>query len=201
MAHQTGPLLLKGRLGTLSFYFNRQYGYLVRQSGGPSKGQVATSSKFERTRENASEFGLASVAGKLIRRAVKSSVGLTGDSKVAQRLTGLLVKIGKTDFSAVRGNRNPALVFDEPASRTLLRSFAFYDDIPLSKVYTGRIDCDTIAGSIVFVHGTSGMPAQAKEFFRAPKAASHIRIKTAIIVLDFEGDSYVLVQTPACFIR
>ena len=62
MAQQAGPLRLRGQLGGLSFYHHRQYGYLVRQKGGPDKELVATSPQFARTRENAAEFSIAAAA-------------------------------------------------------------------------------------------------------------------------------------------
>src|SRR5687767_1485078 len=99
MAHQAGPLRLKGQLGGLSFYHNRQYGYLVRQKGGPDREEVAKSPRFARTRENATEFALASAAGKLIRQVVRAATGLKGDTNVSQRLVGTLVRIGKNDLS------------------------------------------------------------------------------------------------------
>lgn len=190
MAHQAGPLRFKGKLGGLSFYHNKQYGYLVRQKGGPDKELIASSPTFARTRENAAEFALAAALGKLLRKAVLASTGLKGDSNVTQRLTGLLVSIGKSDYSSKRGARNPAMVFDEPSSRLLLRSFAFYAIRPITAVYTGRINCDTSTGSIVFTDFVS------REFFHAPKAATHVRIKAGIVVLDFEYKTYSICQAP-----
>ena len=105
MAPQAGPLRFNGQLGGLSFYHNRQYGYLVRQKGGPDKEEVAKSPRFARTRENAAEFALASAAGKLIRQAIRAATRLKGDLNVSQRLVGTLVRIGKNDLSAVRGAR------------------------------------------------------------------------------------------------
>lgn len=178
MAYQAGTLRLKGKLGDLSFYYNKQCGYLVRQKGGPGKEQIANGGNFVRIRENNTEFSLAVGIGKLIRRGVKASVGLSGDSNVSQRLTGLLVRIGKTDLSAIRGMRNPKAVFNEPASKGLLKSFAFYATQPLTSVYTSQIHCDTATGSIVFTGPVSS------EFFRVPKGATHVQIKSAVVELD-----------------
>jgi hypothetical protein len=184
MAQQAGPLRLRGQLGGLSFYHHRQYGYLVRQKGGPDKELVATSPQFARTRENASEFSIAAAAGRLIRQAVRSSTGLRGDSNVSQRLTGTLVRMGKSDLTSIRGRRNPATVFNDPDSRKLLRSFAFYSGRPISSVYTGQITCDTTTGSIVLADAVS------PDFFHAPKGATHVRIKAAMASLDFDKHLY-----------
>lgn len=199
MAHQAGPLRFKGKLGGLSFYHNKQYGYLVRQKGGPSREQVITSEKFARTRENAAEFSFAASTGKLIRQSVRASTGLVGDANVSQRLTGILIRMGKSDLSATRGMRNPTRVFDEPASRALLQSFAFYGTRPLSGIYSGRITCDTVAGLIALVHDTSGTLAPANGTLapaRVPKAATHVQIKATIAVLDFDKHSYSICQAP-----
>lgn len=184
MAQQAGPLRLRGQLGGLTFYHHRQYGYLVRQKGGPNKELVATSPKFARTRENASEFSIAAATGRLIRQAVRSSTGLSGDPNVSQRLTGTLVRMGKSDLTSIRGQRNPATVFNDPVSRALLRSFAFYTDRPITSVYTGQIICDTTTGSIVLANAVS------HDFFHAPKGATHVRIKAAMASLDFDKKLY-----------
>ncbi len=200
MAHQAGPLRFKGKLGDLSFYHNKQYGYLVRQKGGPDREQVLRNEQFARTRENAAEFALAAVAGKLIRRAVRASTAFTGDSIVSQRLTGILIRMGKHDLSAIRGMRNPATVFDESSSRELLRSFAFYAARPISAVYTGRISCDMMTGVICFASDTSMMLAPARDFFNAPKGATHVQIKAAIVSLDFETNRYIVYPAPESII-
>ena len=184
MAQQAGPLRLRGQLGGLSFYHHRQYGYLVRQKGGPDKELVATSPQCARTRENAAEFSIAAAAGRLIRQAVRSSTGLSGDSNVSQRLTGTLIHMGKSDLTSIRGRRNPATVFNDPDSRKLLRSFAFYAGRPITSVYTGQITCDTTTGSILLADAVS------HDFFHAPKGATHVRIKAAMISLDFDKQLY-----------
>jgi len=196
MAYQAGPLRLRGKLGDLSFYYNKQHGYLVRQKGGPAKEQLVNSPSFERARENTAEFALAAVVGKLIRHAVRAAVGLKGDPGISQRLTGLLVRIGKTDLSATRGRRNPAAVFDEPHSRELLQAFAFYGTRPVSAVYAGRIDCDTLVGAIILTTSTSDAQAPASDFFHAPKGATHVRIKASIVDLDFERKQYTCYPAP-----
>ena len=190
MAHQAGTLRFKGKLGGLSFYHNRQYGYLVRQKGGPNREEIARSPRFVRTRENAAEFALAAVTGKLIRQAVWSSTGLKGDSNVTQRLTGLLVRMGKTDQLSIRGERSPLVIFDEASSRALLHSFSFYTGRPLTTVYSGDINYDAGTDSIVF----SG--PVLSESFDAPKGATHVQIKAAILILDFDNKSYTAFKAP-----
>ena len=196
MAYQAGTLRLKGKLGDLSFYYNRQCGYLVRQKGGPDKKQIASSPNFVRTRENNAEFSLAAATGKLIRQAVRAATGLKGDSYVSQRLNGLLVSIGKTDLSSARGSRSPVIVFNEPDSRALLKSFAFYTTRPITVAYSGHINCDLAAGSIVLTSDTNETFAPASEFFHAPKAATHVQIKAAVAVLDFDNNSYKVYPAP-----
>ena len=192
MAYQAGPLRFKGKLGGLSFYHNKQYGYLVRQKGGPSKDQVVNSDHFVRTRENASEFSLAATAGKLIRQAVMASTGFSGDAGVSQRLTGVLVRLGKTDHYGVRGMRSPARVFEEPESGVILRSFAFYGSQAIASVYKGQIQCDFNTGKITLSSSPGMMSAQADCLFRKPKGSTHVRIKAAIAVLDFDRKRYIV---------
>ena len=183
MAQQAGPLRLKGRLGDLSFYHNKQYGYLIRQKGGPSKELVKTSLKFERTRENNSEFARAVSAGKLIRRAIRGTMGLEGDSNVSQRFTSLLIQLGKKDLLSPRGMRSPVSVINEPESRELMKSFSFFEGRPVTKTFRGQIHCD-LAGSILFTGDIT------PESFNKPGGATHVRIKGAIIDFDFAQNTY-----------
>jgi hypothetical protein len=52
MAFQAGEIKITGTIDDLSFYHHKEYGYLVRMKGGPSRKQFKTSPKFARSRES-----------------------------------------------------------------------------------------------------------------------------------------------------
>lgn len=62
-----------GRIGDLSFYFDKQHGYLVKTAGGPSKAQIKKRESMRVVRENNSEFGRAPSYGGLLRRGIQDA--------------------------------------------------------------------------------------------------------------------------------
>ena len=104
MARQKGPVLLEGTVGGIIFDKSK-YGYLVRSRGGISRQRIATEARFARTRENASEFGYASRAGKLLRLGVKAGCPGAEDGNTNARLAGRLMKIVQADAVNGRGQR------------------------------------------------------------------------------------------------
>lgn len=60
MARQVGLLKLAGTLEDISFY-KAVYGYLARAKGGVDRKTILTDPRFQRTRENAFEFGRGGV--------------------------------------------------------------------------------------------------------------------------------------------
>lgn len=59
---------MAGELGDISFYKSKD-GYMARGKSSVSGDRIRNDAAFERTRENAREFGRASRAGKLLRTA------------------------------------------------------------------------------------------------------------------------------------
>ncbi|MFC3197859.1 hypothetical protein ACFOET_09565 [Parapedobacter deserti] len=108
MAIQKGSIILEGQIGNLSFY--RSNGKpQVRQHSGVSKDRITKDPRFARTRENNLEFGRASNAAKLIRVAVRRSLGdryeLFKDPGMVNRLSTRMGAIIRADVEHERGNR------------------------------------------------------------------------------------------------
>jgi len=179
MARQSGVLKLKGKIDDLSFYHNKQFGYIVRRKGGATRERIATDPQFARTRENSTEFAAATKAAKLIRHTVRAGLHLTGDNFVTQRLNRQVMKIVHMDVESERGQRRFAsgLVHDE--ARRALNGFPFYEACPLAYmlpiriVYTSENGAFTLTGL-----NASDLPA--------PKGATQIRIQGMTGVFDFE---------------
>lgn len=123
MAIQKGSIILEGQIGNLSFYQSNGKPQ-VRQHSGVSKKRIANDPRYARTRENNAEFGRASSAGKLIRTAVRQSLGarypIFEDPTLVNRLTPRLSAIIKADAQHGRGDRRVL-----PTNLSLLYGFSF----------------------------------------------------------------------------
>lgn len=64
MAKQLGVNPISGTIDGYTYYFNKEYGFLLRHKGGPSKKQVKKSRQYDIPRRNMEEFGRASRYGK-----------------------------------------------------------------------------------------------------------------------------------------
>ena len=108
MAFQRSSVKLEGKIGDLSFY-KVDDNFLVKQKGGNSKKRIANDPIFERTRENAMEFGNASSFTKQLKLSLKLSLGcsfeLFSDPSLTNRLNKRINSILKADSVNTRGNR------------------------------------------------------------------------------------------------
>lgn len=108
MAFQRSSVKLEGKVGDLSFY-KVDDEYHVKQHVGHSKERIAEDPSFERTRENNTEFGLASSLAKLLKvslkQALERSYELFNDASLANRLTKRMSQVLKADAVNARGKR------------------------------------------------------------------------------------------------
>jgi hypothetical protein len=108
MAFQRSSVKLEGKIGDLSFY-KVDDNYLAKQKSGHSKERIANDPSFERTRENALEFGNASSFAKQLKlslkQALESSFELFSDPSLTNRLNKRMNSTLKADFVSARGNR------------------------------------------------------------------------------------------------
>jgi len=177
MARQSGVLKLNGRLGDLSFYDSVR-GPIVRHKGGPSAHQIKTSPRFQRTRENNSEFGRASKACKLIRQVFKLQFDRVADHLMTGRLNKFLRKAILADEINARGSRN---IMD--GNIGLLTNFEFNSQASLRNSFpvnfTSRLD--RITGKMT-IHIPSFNPATS---LSAPSGATHFRLSSTVGEFDF----------------
>ena len=132
MAKQVGPLFITGTIGNISFYKSGG-AYLVRKKGGPTRQQVKNGKNFVRTRENCSEFGHCSKAGKILRQAVNRWSAIN-DAHLYRRLTQLLTKVKNEDKTSVRGARSVNKALKNESGKALMRNFDFNENAQLQRV-------------------------------------------------------------------
>lgn len=183
MAKQESLILLRGRIGNLSFYKTPHDGYLVRKKSTLNAERIKSDPAFKTTRENASEFGRAARAGKLLRRAFEPKLYNLADTRVTRRLAGAMVNVIKKDTTHLRGQRT---VIDGDA--TLLKGFQFNRKTSLEKTFRPQFTAsiDRLTGKMVV-----DVPAFSPDhMISAPDGATHFRLRAAGAALDFEGNSY-----------
>lgn len=92
---------IRGTVGGLTFDKNGN----VRQKQGSNKARFDSATSMARTRENASEFGAAGSAGKVLRQAVRGAIQGAADRLMVPRLTKLMRSIIGQDTTNARGLR------------------------------------------------------------------------------------------------
>ncbi|MGI4822598.1 MAG: hypothetical protein ACRYFV_15420 [Janthinobacterium lividum] len=102
MAQQTGILGIKGTVGGLVFAKDGS----IRQKPASNKSTFNSSSSMVRVRENASEFGAAATAGKLVRDALRTQIQSASDRLMVSRLAKVMKSIINLDFTSDRGMRS-----------------------------------------------------------------------------------------------
>src|SRR4051812_12873002 len=104
MAQQHGPIQIKGTIGNITFFRNKDGSYGAKAKGFVSKQRIETEDAFRRTRENGQEFGNAGKSGKTFRSAFQSLMG-SADFRMTSRLHKLMMRCLKADTVNDRGLR------------------------------------------------------------------------------------------------
>ncbi|OAD91507.1 hypothetical protein A7A78_03165 [Aequorivita soesokkakensis] len=178
MARQVGLLKLVGTLGDISFY-KSFYGFLARAKTGVDRQTILRDPRFRRTRENASEFGRAAKAGKLLRDAIRPVLKNAKDSMTVQRLTQKMVKVLQADPANKRGKRTVT-----QGELGLLKGFDFNINARLDN--TLQISFQTV------INPVSGIILLTLNSFRpitdikVPTGTTHFKILFGAAALNFE---------------
>lgn len=182
MAKQKSIIKLQGSIGELTFVKGKG-GYYARERSGIDGKRIASDPAFARTRENNAEFGRAGRAGKTLRTALRLQLSHLPKDNVVARVTQSLMRVLKTDPVNVRGARSVA-----QGDIFLLQGFEFNRNAPLSATFFAPYDVliDRTNG-LLDVSVTAFTP---KELLVAPQGATHYKLLSAAVALDFPNDQY-----------
>ena len=175
MARQTGLLGLKGTIGGMTFDKNG----IVRKATPSNKSHFDTSDSMARTRENATEFGQAATAGKLLRQALRRQIQRTGDKVMISRLTRTMRAIESLDSLNPRGKRRVT-----KAHADQLVGFNFNTTAPFSTVFFASFAVAVSAAGVLTVTFPGILP---RTDMLAPIGATHFALEIGVVVLDFEA--------------
>lgn len=183
MARQAGFLNLVGPLGEYSYY-KTDKGYFVRKKGGIKKERMMTDPALQRVRDNASEFGRASQAGRLLRTALQPVLQRIPDRHMTGRLTREMVKVIRTGVV-----NNPGLRRVEEGNLQLLQGFEFNEAAPFAKAlrcpYHAHISRET-GGA-----GVSVRQLVPWRDVRRHQGATHLKLLVAAVQLDFKKGEHL----------
>ena len=160
MASQNGILGLQGTVGGLVFARNGT----VRQKQASNKAAFNSSVSLARTRENASEFGRAGTAGKLIRTALRTLISTASDSLMVSRLTQKTRAIIGLDETNDRGAR----VMDKDNALELV-GFDFNAATSLGQVFFGAYTAAAAGADLtISLASLNGLDGRGRSFGGLP---------------------------------
>ena len=178
MARQTGILGIQGTVGGLVFNRNGS----ISQKPQGNKAAFASAPSRARTRENASEFGTAASAGKLIRTALRTLISTASDSLMVSRLTQKTRAIIGMDETDDRGAR----VMDKDNALELM-GFDFNASASLSQVFFGAYTAAAAGADLTIdLPSLNGLTDVA-----APQGATHFELLLGSAAINFETGAIV----------
>jgi hypothetical protein len=189
MARQQGILKFTGKLGGLSFYKHKQYGMLVRQSNPVSAERMRQDPAFARTRESASEFGMASKSAKLLRHGLLGFLKDVGTEQLDNRLMQHFLQLKNQDLESARGQRHVAAALARDAS--LLGGFELHARYGLS-YFLGPKPVVDAGGGRISLRGI--------RLTHVPAQATHVAFTAFCGRMDFEKQERD-VRTSASVVR
>ena len=177
MAQQTGIIGIQGTVGNLVFAKDGS----IRQKPASNKAKFASAASMARTRENASEFGLAASYSKVLRDSLRVAIAAASDSRVASRLTKVMREVIGLDDTNDRGQR----VFDSTNSAPLLGfNFNIGAGIGQTMYFPYTV---TGAGADVTMDIPALNPASD---IAAPQGTTHYEVVFAVASLDMDAMTF-----------
>jgi len=188
MAEQTSLIKLKGNLDGISF-FQSGGKHIARMANSPDQQRILKDPRFQRTRENNSEFGGCSMVSKAFRQTFISVVPMA-DARFTGRLTGIFKTInGQGD--GIRGQR-PIKITE---NRVQLVNVEFNDHCSVTSLFTGVYTAghcaDRTSATITIDEVLMDNAAQA------PAGATHVVFTQALgVVSNYAYDASLQCYAP-----
>lgn len=124
MATYKSIVEIKGAIDDLVFY-NLNGIPVVRKKSGFNKDAYKNNPKYERVRENSSEFGHCSKVGKMLRQALHEYLEQCGDKYMYQAFAKVMTQIKDMDTQSNRGKRRVEIGLKNENALSLLKEFQF----------------------------------------------------------------------------
>lgn len=126
MATYESLIKIKGSVGDLVFY-SLNGKNVVRKKSGFNQKAFKKDPSYEKVRQNSSEFGHCSKAGKMIRSCIQNYIKEAGDPLLYQKFAKLMTSIKDLDIVSERGNRTVKKGLETPEGLQRFKEFRFGD--------------------------------------------------------------------------
>ncbi|KXH84197.1 hypothetical protein [Chryseobacterium kwangjuense] len=126
MATYESLIKIKGSVGDLVFY-SLNGKNVVRKKSGFNQKSFKKDPSYEKVRQNSSEFGHCSKAGKMIRSCIQNYIKEAGDPLLYQKFAKLMTSIKDLDIVSERGNRTVKKGLETPEGLQRFKEFRFGD--------------------------------------------------------------------------
>ena len=184
MGKLKGLLKITGEFDGLLFYeLNGKI--IIRKKSGFEGKAIKSQPNYERTRENASEFGSVVQTGKKMRFALHPFLKKIHSPYLHNHIVKKLHEIMRCDTVSERGKRSAAKGLLTEEGKALLSGFEFNEKLPMSRMVTGRYLFSVAEGQLVF-------PALKREDIRFPEYATHVALTLAVLWFDAEKQAFQL---------
>ncbi|KMQ61569.1 hypothetical protein ACM46_16320 [Chryseobacterium angstadtii] len=124
MATYESLIKIKGSVGDLVFY-SLNGKNVVRKKSGFNKTAFKKNPSYEKVRQNSSEFGHCSKAGKTLRSCIESYTKEAGDPLLYQKFAQLMTVVKDFDTVSERGKRTVQNGLSTPEGLKALKEFRF----------------------------------------------------------------------------
>lgn len=177
MGKSTGLISFSGSVGNVTIDKKGN----VRQKPQSNKSKFDSAASMVRTRENASEFGLAASAGKMLRESLRVQLSSASDSLLTGRITKAMRAIIGLDTTQPRGSRRPLA-----ANGGVLSGLNFNIGASLGQSLQAPFSIAAQGAGV-----TLSIPGLDPRIdVNAPQGATHYRILYAAVALDFAAMTY-----------
>jgi hypothetical protein len=181
MGRQTGAIKFIGKVGTVTGYI-RDGQHLIKSAEESNPGNKRAQSQRKK-RENNTEFGNASSAGRRIREAANLILSWTARGSYVNRLTSAMQGLVELDTGNPFKQRK---VLGEHLH--FIKGFEFNEKAEVSKIivcdYEYNIDADSGIMTVFF------KPFVPKESIAMPRGATHFRLAAQGCVVNTEKDNH-----------
>ena len=156
---------------------------IIKKKSGFTKKGMAIDPKYEKSRQNASEFGAVSRLSKNIRIALKEVLPRSNNLAVCNTLTPVMRKIMCCDVKSDRGNRSLKNGFETASGKTLFTGYDFNPNSLFRNVFKGNYHFDIEKRSLQLDF------FETDEAFVFPESANCVGLRLGALRFDFDSSN------------
>lgn len=165
--------------GLVTYRLEGIEGHIVKEKTGFTKKGMAKDPKYDKSRENANEFGAVTRLCKAIRTALQEVLPKSNNLEVCNGLTTIMRKVMCCDTVAVRGHRCLKNGFESAGGKSLFTGHDFNPAGLLRNTFKGNYRFDAPKRQLVFE------PFTTSEAFVFPEGADAVGLRLGALRFDF----------------